>query len=158
MVSHAPCSGSVLSTAEIIITELRNCMEKVRQNCSGPSCQNSYQWLADTKTTRIDLNCIMLAEITDMCNRLYDSEVANVLRELHHYAHMSASCEQLLSHTRQLLSETIANQQSACEEQQSVGRRMSLSMIAGLRSVRRKLTPTQEQTKPIMESEKQTTV
>lgn len=158
-------SHSNLSTTDILIQELRACMdalfEEQMQSLSSESegsdyegCVN-YTWLADRSVTtrrrssKNLLDNMAQAEIMDMCSKLEDSDIVNILKETQNQAHICTSPTQLLTQVRYLLSDAVAQQTIASLDQSMAGqtppgRTYSMSkMVAGLKALRsRKNTPT----------------
>ena len=151
---------------EILILELRSCLDTLQQDMyrngdeldtlSDEENKDRYKWLADTecskKPSKQMLDDLTLSEITHTCQKITDSDIVHILREMHHQAHLGVTPSQLLSHVKYLLSESLISQQSLSTDLQTEsgrntptsGRHLSFSgVLAGLKAFRRnRPTPT----------------
>ena len=156
-------SHGSLSTTDILIQELRACMDALFEEQSNTSSESegsdyescvNYTWLADSsatnqrRSTKNLLDNMAQAEIMDMCSKLEDSDIVSILKEMQNQAHICSSPSELLTQVRYLLSDAVAQQTIASLDQSLAGqsppgRTYSMSkMVAGLKSLRsRKNTP-----------------
>ena len=151
------------SVTEILILELKSCLDSLQQEqeiyksqeeldavSSDDENNTRYKWLADTvashKLSKQMLDDLTLSEITDICQKISDREIVSVLREMHNQAHLGVTPNQLLSHVKFLLSESlISHQQNFPEHQTDSGRstptggrhRSFSGVLAGLKAFRR---------------------
>lgn len=157
------------STTEILIKELKSCLDTLQyeQNMCNKNYNSEvesgdeeiadmtrYKWLADgspnrRRPSRQLLDDMTLSEITDICQRIVDADIVNILREMHSHAHLCVSPIQLLSHVKYLLSECLAHQHtpavlhSESGRSTPTGRRKSMSgVLAGFKAFRRNRTTT----------------